>query len=248
MSLKGLLRECEASGYNMLLAMPNEKSRAVFQRAGYKKVGTAHRWSKILRCGNKLRHVIKSYPLRQLVATCADMYLKFASVETWIKFRYFALGGRYKTDIGSLEEIPSKQADATGNFLLKTRRYLQWRYNGLAHYISQVFLLYRGGNLLGYVIYRIEDDEVIVEEVSLPNMDGHVNILLVGFVSEMRARGQESISILYFGPNNLEERLKNLGFFKREGRDVYMYVFGEASRELSELILNFHFFDADLDL
>ena len=248
MSLKGLLKECKASGYDLLLAMPNEMSRAVFQRAGYQKLGTAYRWSKVLSSENKLRHAIKSHLLRQLVATFADMSLRFASVEPWIRFRYLALGTRYKTDIGLLGDIPSKLSATTDNFLLKTPRYLQWRYDGLPHYNPQVFLLYQDNNVSGYVIYRIEDGEVIVEEIFLPASNGHDYILLAGFVSEMRAQRQKGVSILYLGPSDLEEKLKKLGFLKREGRDVYIYVFGEVDRELSKLIVNLTFFDADLDL
>jgi len=248
MSLKQLLRECEALGYDLLLAMPNEKSRVVFQRAGYKKVGTAHRWSKILKCGDKIRHVKKLYPLKQLVGACVDVFLRFTSLEPWFRFRYFTLEGRYKTEITSLEKFLSEKLDTTDNALSKPPDYLRWRYGGVYHDIPQVFVLYRGEVLLGYVIYRMDNGGVSVEEVSLPSKAGHAYLLLAGFLSEMRARGREYISILYFGPNNLEKKFRNLGFFRREGRDVYVYAFGEANGEVNRLVQKLPFFDADLDL
>ncbi len=248
MSLKGLLKECEESGYNMLLAMPNEKSRPVFQRAGYKKLGTAYRWSKVLSNENKLRHMIKSHLLRQLVATLADMSLRFASVEPWIRFRYIALNTNYKADNGVLGDILPRLPATTGNFLLKTPRYLQWRYDGIAPYNPQVFFLHQGDNGLGYVIYRIEDGDVIVEEIFLPASKGHAYILLAGFIREMRAQRRDAISILYLGPSDIEEKLKKLGFIKREGRDVYTCALGGTVESLSKLLANVPFFDADLDL
>jgi hypothetical protein len=248
MVLKALVKGCGELGYQTLLAMPNVKSQPVFKRVGYKKAGTAYRWSKVLRSEDKIRHFIKYDIVRKTAAAFIDMALKFASAEFWIKFRQFKLLRDSTEKDVALEQVVFPESPMAKNILEKSPEYLKWRYAGICPGNPELFALYSEDQLLGYVIYTLNRKEVIVQEFFLPDSKPGIHVLLSRFVEKMRRQGHSTISVLHYGPEHFEKLLKQHGFVKREGRDVFAIVLNSVTSDFLGVLSKISWFEGDLDL
>ena len=249
MVLKALIKGCDEYGYQALLAMPNEKSQPVFKRVGYKKIGTAYRWSKVLKSKDKISAIIKWRFPRKAVASFVDLVLKFASIDPWIKFRYFNLWKNSIEKGVTIEQVLIPKNPAVENILKKSPEYLKWRYaTGLCQGDPEIFALYCKEQLLGYVIYTLDDKEVIVQEFFLPGSDSGIHVLLSKFIKKMYGQKHSAISILHYGPEHFEKMLKQHGFMKREGRDVFVNIFEPKNSDFFASLSNVSWFEGDLDL
>ena len=249
MVLKALIKGCRELGYHALFAMPNKKSQPVFKRVGYKKIGTAYRWSKVLKSEDKILPIIKWMLPRKAVALFMDLVLKFASINPWIKFRYFKLWWNFVERDVTLEQVLVPKNPVAENILKKSPDYLKWRYAAvLCQGNPEIFALYCKEQLLGYVIYTLDDKEVIVQEFFLQGADSGIHVLLSKFIKKMYRQKHSSISILHYGPEHFEKMLKQHGFIKREGRDVFINILEPKKNDLAVSLKNFSWFEGDLDL
>jgi hypothetical protein len=252
MALKALVKGCTELGYQFLLAMPNKRSQPVFKRIGYQKIGTAYRWSKVLRCEDKLLRFVKYYFLQKIIGRCVNSVLQYMSLELWVRFRYFKMW-----NYGCVEKLTaSKDIEFAGSFysasmLNKNSDFLKWRYSeSLCQGNPVVFSLLCNQNLLGCVIYTCDGKEVIVQNViSDHNAVGAMGLLLSKFATNMRGQGYKSISMLHFGPAHFEKLLRRLGFLRREGRDLFVNnLLHQNKRDLASALEKVSWFEGDLDL
>ena len=152
------------------------------------------------------------------------MALKFASAEFWIKFRQFKLLRDSTEKDVALEQVVFPESPMAKNILEKSPEYLKWRYAGICPGNPELFALSSEDKLLGYVIYTLNGKEVIVQEFFLPHSKSGIHVLLSKFVEKMRSQGYSTISVLHYGPEYFRRILKQHGYVRREGRDVFAWA------------------------
>jgi len=130
MALKNLIKGCAEQGYQFLLAMPNERSQPVFKRVGYQKIGTAYRWSKVLRCGDKLSRLINHQFSRKIIASCVDQVLRCMLFKFWIRLCHVKLWNWGCIEkLISIESLEFSEVFYSSRVLKKNSEFLKWRYS-----------------------------------------------------------------------------------------------------------------------
>jgi hypothetical protein len=248
MVLKALMRGCRELGYSAMLAKPNEKAQPVFKRAGFKKTGTTFKWNKVIRSEDKTSAIIKWSIPRKTIALFIDLILKFVTIDSWIKFRYFKLRKNFveRKDV-TLEQLylPNNQDE---DALEKSPEYLKWRYSRLCQDHPEIFALYHKEQLTGCLIYIIDNNRLIIKDVFLPKDKDEIHILLSRFFEKMTRQKHSYISIQYYGSKYFEKILKLHGFKKRRGRDVFINILNSESNDIFSSLGKLSWFEGDLDL
>lgn len=249
MILRALVEECEHYGYQLLLAMPNEKSVPVFKRIGYQKAGTAHRWARILRVREKLSPWIKNDFLRKACDPLANLFFKACTFDVWWGLRYFKTFRNMSEKTVKLDDFSISSNDFSGNRLERSARYLAWRYSEVFYGQVEIFTLVMKEQLFGYVIYSIDNGDATVQDIFTTCPECGFHVLLSLFIEKMyKKKSVGSISILLYGSARLQQILRRCGFIKREGRDIYVNIVDpQLSCNLSD-ISDIAWFDGDLDL
>lgn len=248
MVLRGLVDEVKGS-CDGLLAMPNEKSQPVFKKLGYRHIGDSRRWSKIIRSHNKVTSKVKNPIVSKLAGGFLDSILYFFSFE-FLCFLWATLPftSRWTDRINSsfdAEEVEVLVARP------ELKSYVAWRYSkGIGGKGARYYKLYKNDKLNAVIAYSLNKAEVVVHDVISVD-SGRMNMVFVlaRFISKMRYLGIESISLPYFGQPDMVPVFKALGFFRREGRGVFLMVPDDTNKEKVEsCIFNYRWFEGTLDL
>ncbi len=245
--LESLIKECKDYGFKALLAMPNNMSRPIFIRAGYKEFGAVCRWSKVIRTEEKLKTKIKNVFLRKITAGLFDFFLRwvFGGIPQWF---YGCLSDKLKAVNAPLDQL-TINFDNDGTCAPECScAYLKWRFARVGGDASQAYSLYRGDALLGLVIYSFKEQEVIIEYMFVsPNEN--INVLLAGFIYKMRQLRAQVISIAYFSSGKLRRNFQQMGFLQRASRAVFIYTIDKGlDGAFSGLLKEWSLFESDLDL
>lgn len=245
--LESLIRECRDYGFKALLAMPNNMSRPIFVRAGYKQFGAVCRWSKVLRAEEKLKIKIKNVFLLKITAGLTDFFLRWT------------LGCISQRISGCLREklrvvnVPLEQLkmdfnkDEDGGAGCSCA-YLKWRFARVGSNGSQIYSLYHGDALFGFIVYFLKGQEVVIEYMFVSEEE-NINILLAGFIDKMRLLRAGVISIIYFNAGKLWKNLRWMGFLQRDSRDVFLYTVDKGlDGALPGFLKEQSLFESDLDL
>jgi len=242
--LESLMKECKDLGFKVLLAMPNEMSRPIFIRAGYKPLGAVCRWSKVLRSKNKLKIKIKNIFARKIIFGFADFFLKF-TVDSGAYWRWRSIRKEVKikdTPFSSQQELFCHDGDGE-----HAQAYLLWRFGRLNCKGSKVLSLYHDDVLLGYVIYYAEQKEAVIEYISSAVKD-NMNIVLIAFAEKMRQGGIEVVSTDYYSAGRLRKNFQQAGFLYRSQREVFTYSVDKNLENAISNITDWSLFECDLDL
>ncbi|RJQ24527.1 GNAT family N-acetyltransferase [Candidatus Parcubacteria bacterium] len=252
MALKSLIKGCSGQGYHFILAMPNKKSQPVFKRVGYKKIGTAYRWTKILRSEEKLSRYIKYVFLQKTMSRCIDDFLNYISFESWIRIWRYKLWNYISHEKN--EPIEKAQFIDEIDFspeLGTTSGFLKWRYSkSICKGNPSIFNVSCNQNIIGLIVYTLNDTEVIVQDaIFIHDDEKEAELLVSKFIHKMRSLGYASISVLHFGAEHFEKLLQKFGFIKRGGRDVFVNDLSvKTPSHLPMIFKKISWFEGTLDL
>ncbi|EYF02197.1 GNAT family N-acetyltransferase [Chondromyces apiculatus] len=99
----------------------------------------------------------------------------------------------------------------------RTAAYLNWRYATFKTTDYRFFCVTdrRDGQLVGYAIYYIQGNKVVIADLFCEDFDAHAGLVLLKLAERMRREGYDAIGLAYVGPTSFGERLRTLGFFQR---------------------------------
>lgn len=246
--LKTLIRESEDIGYQVLLAFPGEKAKVVFKRTGYKNIGPAFRWAKVLNSKEKFASFFSNTAILNFLSFLSNSALRVITLEFWARIFYPQLWLESIGEQLSLEEMYFPESSSDDNQLIKNNRYMKWRYNLLRPEKAEVFVLSRLSNVMGYIVYTSTGYEAIIHDLFFSEPSGNFHVLMAKFIEKIRGQGMHTVSLLYFGPYALTRKLKLHGYMKREARDLFLKSFGTHFIDNSTTIADISFFDGDVDL
>jgi len=238
--------------YNFIfvLAYPNHSSKAVFQRIGYKTLGMASDWSKLLRSEKKLEKFLKIKFLTRIICLFLDSFLNLID---WIeRFNY-----RDEDFIVRIIESCDDKFDilwnsGKNNFRITPERssqYLKWRYANNKNEKYKFLVLYNKNEteILAYLTYSVINDIAFINDIFFKNLDHKINYLILQFSSFMRKLGIEIIYLTYLGDKRFSDRLKQLRFIEREQTRACYLLLSEDNEELLNPD-NWFLLDGDMDI
>jgi hypothetical protein len=237
---RALVSSLSKKGFVVGFVYPNEPSGGVFKRAGYKLIGSANDWVKILKYKYKVSGFIKIPLLAEILAVVVERGLSL------IESRY-----RLKNTDNFVTEVLSR-CDARFDSLWEaekfkycivphhTASYLNWRYTDCKTALYHYFCLFDKEKkyLKGFIIYTIKDKEAIIKDI-FPVHSKFLLYMLKEFSDRMRKEGIYSIVMSYFGNDAFKRSIKKLIFFAQNSkRDYLIFLNKELDPALRDCLLN----------
>jgi Acetyltransferase (GNAT) domain len=212
---------------------PNRFSEPIVGRAGYADVGRLTRFVKLLTARPLVDRYTRRPRLARLASAAADPVVSALSRE-----RLHRRSKRFSVDRpdafdGRFARLWEIARDHQGVTSERSADLLNWRYEKTGPAASgdySLFALLDGGDVAGYVVYRLDGGSRLVYDiVHLPDRSV-IDALLSEFILDARHSRAAVIDLGYVGPGNLlSQRLRAFGFVPTTGKNgLRVYVAGDA--------------------
>lgn len=236
------------------------KAIQILRRVGGQPVGTAQRWTKVLRSETQLIKNVRSALLAKLIAPLVDLGMRLFSRETYSRRPIGMTCGITHTFDSRFDQLWCQAAVPFAIATERTSNYLTWRFQQRQATPYQIFCLsQQNDELAGYVVFQVCPNNVVEISDLFVNKQQTLGLLLNEFLRRMRSREfrATAVSMTYFGWPQLAEQLRAFGFLQRPEAMQILTVPNEASlgispatRQLdqSQWFLTRSDLDLDLDL
>lgn len=204
--------------WKVLYAFPNQKAAAVFQRAGYRRVGLMTRFVRVLRSRTYLDERLPA-----IIAAPAAVLIDLA-----IQLRYARLGRKPELRWEGMRDAvpPDEQETDTPRLLrgARTAQLLQWRFtdHGRHHYS---FVTARDGSNsvpIGYWVVEELENCLYVRDCSTSLLVRPDAVLAwAALCTAARRKGFRSLHFECLAPPVLKKHLRSLGINPRSQRPVF---------------------------
>jgi hypothetical protein len=259
---RAIVNHSRADGFDFVYAFPNEGSLAVVKRVGHKIIGEAAAYTKPLRTATKLRAQLQNRWLARaaenpVVADAAGFLLDLGLTAIDLA-RILPILGAYRVE--ERREADPRVDDlwsrARWDYVIgeRTAAFLNWRY---ARFKGETYRFLHvveraTDKLVGYVVYRVDDNKAIVMDVFAERFGEALDHVLLHFVAQMRRERRTSIYLTYFGTAAFGRRLEALRFWRRPlKRSVIISAAPEMGEERIRLLLDpesWLMLDGELDI
>lgn len=233
---------------------PNTQADQLMKRAGYKIIGTSVDYKKIVKTYNYLLKKLKNKILSRFLSTFLDLLIICFSKETYKaafinKNTSFEIRSTFDDRFDLLWEKCMKKYPIIGK---RDSKYLNWRFNQCPYIEYKSFILFNKTNdeIYGYIIYKIQDNQLIIADILLEDIDKHCDNLLVLFLKYVRKLNVNSIVFSFLGPDNLKKKLKKYNFLNNKGCRSFS-VYANESTKLKDILFDFnnwYFMECDNDI
>ena len=212
---------------------PHDRGMATFERLGLSPVCRMARSSRLLRAENAIRKRVPGGPVVQVpLAMAANLWLRTTGVadrcpkDTEIGVHE----GPFGEEFSSFDESLAKSEPGT----VRARRHaddLNWRFRLHGSRAYRVLTARRGGNLLGFAVYRCGRERARLFDI-LSLSDEIQLALLHGAAEGARSEGASSIDLLAVGASRDESLAGRAGYFHREEAERVVIYASESGRAL----------------
>jgi len=247
--------------FDLVYGFPNTKAEAVLKRAGFRQIGRARRWAKVLRFTHyldRLREHPRLPALVRVLATRSGLVRPGAVVADALRglaMRWSLARLSTKYVIGT-----TRVADARWNDLWLSARkeyelvgdrsagYVGWRFKP-APATFYVTLQQRGSSALG--AYAVVQLDTTTGAAHVRDVFGHRTMLtplLDALLPVAWRAGASSVSVRFLGAPDVERHLVALGFVSRDDTRSIVYDAAPALGGHAELLADpsrWHLFDVD---
>jgi hypothetical protein len=207
---------CGEDGIRLAWAYSGRLSLNGFLRNGWKLIGHAPLWRYRFRSRPGLLRLGRLGPLASSVAPLLDVYLgwrsrrRFGAAREQVELRRLE---RFEPDV---DELFSACAPRVGLVGVRSAEWLNWRYVDNPTSRQQAFGLYRGGQLVGYVVAEFHDGHAfLVDHLARDEADRLA--LLGGFTAAAHAQGMAEATALQFSHDPTVRPLLSLGYRRAHG-------------------------------
>lgn len=250
---RALMAAAGAADHGLLYGYPNGRSVAVFKRVGYQVVGETSTWMKPLHSGNKLRDVLRWTWAAKVAAGPVDLGLALMDRVRRLGTLRPGRGEIFPPSDGSADDLWERARSRYDVIGEKSGAYLEWRYGRFATLEHRFFGLFDriDGRLSGYAVFTVEDGKAMVRDLFTERSPGSEEALLLGLAEHLRGQRVDSILLSYIGSPSFGERLRRLGFLRRQGtRSVVMHLSGLDEPTRARLLdpANWFMLDGELDI
>lgn len=211
--VKAVVKDHSRLGFSFLYTFPNQAAEKLVLRAGFEKIATTKRFTKLLKLDNYLNKCLHPSFVR-LVSKPLNFTLKVFSKETYMKTDIIS------DEIAEPKALPELFWAGIDNQWLtmgeRSPNYIKWRYfqNPLYKFNVHIFRQFSGGPVLGQIVFTAGNNRVHVFDMLSTNRQVFASIL-AQFLRDMRKNGYDSISVRVIQDSPLTEDLNNFGFSDR---------------------------------
>jgi len=205
--------------YDYIFVFPNQASKGVFIRVGYKVLGLSKNYAKVLRSENKLINFVKISFIAKIAGFFLDRVL-------WVMDARFSLTKPRNLKVEILkscdERFDKLWESAKTNYDIigeRSSTFLDWRYSKFKGQQYLFFCLFdkTKKNLNGYITYSINSNIARIEDIFAESINDTMVFLLLEFSKQMRKQKVDSISFAYLGNDRFLTFIKKLNFVERPG-------------------------------
>jgi hypothetical protein len=244
-------RAAAQSEFDLAYGFPNRQSRAVFLRCGYRELGRATRWARVLRHARYVHRVVPMIALSSPAGAILDAG------------NLALLAARLAPALGSQRLYWLEHADARFDRLWEAARgayrlvgtrdaaFLRWRFldqPGHAYQIAVLADRRSARELRAYAVVEREGPQAHIRD--LFGHPGDLGMLLDLLLLALTRQGLESASFGYLGSDAMTRLLISRGFRRRESDRMVVYDVGTTRADLAALVggsHSWHLTDADED-
>jgi hypothetical protein len=224
---RALLAGGSQTGFDVMAAKPNDKSRPVVGRVGYQLLGDLVDWVKFVGGEGDLPARSSTIDYTDEIVTVAD---------------------------GRFDDLWHRAKDRYPMVAEQTAGFLNWRYSGFnENYRFYCLLRKADRQLLGYVVFYTMSNGAVISQLFCEQPSGPIlDDLLLGFGARMKAEGNFWVSVYYFGSSSFKDQIERLGFVRRSHRRNFMaYLNPAMNPEWRTALLdenNWFFFGGEMDV
>jgi hypothetical protein len=250
---KAIINSYSETGYSFILAYPSLSSRAVFERVGYRILGTASGWSRVLKSKNKVQGFFRIRLISFIASLFYDSFMKLSD-----EFFLFFYKGKFRTKIldrcdEKFDDLWLRAKDKYPILGERSSKYLNWRYvdNQSNPHKFYVALNEVETRVHAYINYVIKNNTAYISDILAEEDSNSEKFILLKFSKEMRKAGIESIYITYLGNMKFTRLLKKLYFFERkQSRVCFIHLPNENENTMKTLLdlNNWYLMDGEMDL
>jgi hypothetical protein len=242
----------EESDLPLIYGLPNRNAIAIFRRLGYREVGTLQRHAKVLRVGPYLRRLSGAARALALFGEPIDWARAAVAAETWQP-----AGGKVLRELdgadGRFDELWERVAPQRAVAGERSADFVRWRYQEcpLREYSVLGLFSRDESRLHGYAVTFLEGEQLQCVDLVAEDNDATLDALVAGLLRRVRNSGASSISLAFYAPGPLEEKLRAYGFVPRPGGDsattLMAHLDPESGGERAELLRQWCFLPGDED-
>lgn len=218
---------CDGEKFDVIYGIPNKQSEKVFLKKGYKLLGNVLEMTRPLSSYYFLKKRCAISVIVKIISKPVDIVCKLLSKESYLKCPD-DLGTEILTSFD--ERFDNLWTRASNQFSIIGERnstYLNWRFASSPHGNYRIFILSKRKNdeLLGYIVFRICEDGVYIDDLLAIDMEARLDLLLSEFLRFQKRKGIQFVSISFMGSQIFVEKLQKFGFSIRSEDDkVIIYV------------------------
>jgi hypothetical protein len=202
-------------GFALGFVYPTDASSGVFLRAGFKSIGSASYWVKILRSEHIISKYIKVELLSKVLAVTVDKVLSV------IDLRH-RLGNPDKFITETIERCDRRfdilwEAEKLKYYIVPSHSasYLNWKFSDCKTTQYKYYCLFdeEKNSLKAFIIYALKNEEAIIKDI-FPAHSAFLPYLLVKFSDTMRRNNIRSIRMAYLGNDLFKKVIRKSGFWE----------------------------------
>ena len=220
---KACLSSADSAGIDVCYDFPSISMQAIYQRMGLKPRMQMVRFAKILRVNRQVAKLVTNAFIGQAMSAPLNLLLR---VYEWKRFcdPYLTFSLHKEVCREEFSELSEKVGNGSCVYIVRSSRYLNWRYLASPLYSYEIITARRGKALVGYcVFYQVERDAGVVDLVGINNTEVFLG-LVANLEEVLRCRGVEVLSISVAERHPLVPLLWKLGFKARESSPIMIIV------------------------
>ena len=179
----------------ILYGIPNMVSASIMKYVGYREYCPVHRYARVLRVSHYLRRFAKFSEKLPAMEKMADR--AFSALQSIRRSRDKAVVQVLPTFDERFDELWSRLSSEHSTLTIRDRHFLKWRYLDcpLHQYKTLGLLTEDGSNLLGYLIYYVEDSSAHCADLCAAGGAEDLQCLLFSWAALAYNDGLASLSI-----------------------------------------------------
>lgn len=212
---RAAVAECTEGNFDVLYAFPNDASRPIQIRAGFKVVGSLQSGVRILRSGALLKQYGHNGWWTR-TAGILDWAVTLASRESRISLSRDYLFCRLDAFDKRFDHFWDRMLWKYPTVVERTSSYANWRFMECPSkkYSLLAAVHRRTGEIGGYVVFWSQSGKTRISDIMA--FDDVFDELLAALIDSERRNGSYCLTIVYLGGNSLVHRLQRFGFLFRQ--------------------------------
>ena len=227
--------------FGLIMAFPNKVAQAVIKMVGFKETKGLVKYVKIMKSRIAIENKIKKPLVFKL------LFPFFLIVDFGLRLLDFRIFSVKKFTGCHIETFDKRFDEAWEIFRRKfdfiidrSSNYLNWRYKKNPNKLYSIYIVSDQDslNLLGYIIYCIEDNSVVVYDFIWLQESFKLDNLLSLFIKDIRKKDVKTISFRFMENSFFQKTFKRMGFFKMKYTLPLSYFSSDESTNEIFLHLN----------